>query len=62
MPVENLDPRHAAITPLKVVPRTWTNRNGYVANGFVVYPRHYRAGRKYPAILVTHGSDADETS
>lgn len=61
VPVESLAPRHAAIAPLKVVPRTWTNRHGYVASGFVVYPRHYRVGRKYPAILVTHGSDADET-
>src|SRR3546814_4634500 len=27
---------------------------------FVVYPRNHEAGRSYPAILVTHGSDADE--
>jgi dipeptidyl aminopeptidase/acylaminoacyl peptidase len=58
--VESLAPHHAAIEPLKVVPRIWTNRDGYKASGFVVYPRNYRKGQKYPAILVTHGSDADE--
>ena len=52
--------RHAAIAPLTIRPRTWTNRLGYKANGYVVLPRGYRAGRRYPAIVVTHGSDADE--
>src|SRR3546814_1911011 len=27
---------------------------------FRSYPRNHEAGRSYPAILVTHGSDADE--
>lgn len=52
--------RHAAITPLTVRPRVWTNRLGYKANGYVVLPRGYRDGHRYPAIVVTHGSDADE--
>jgi len=59
-PVVSLAPDYVAIAPLRVVPRTWTNRAGYKASGFVVYPRHYQKGRKYPVILVTHGSDADE--
>jgi len=52
--------RHAAISPLDVRPRIWTNRLGYKASGYVVLPRDYRADRLYPAIIVTHGSDADE--
>lgn len=52
--------RHAAIAPLAIEPRTWVNRLGFKATGFLVLPRGYVAGRRYPAILVTHGSDADE--
>lgn len=52
--------RHAVIAPLIIHPRTWTNRLGYKANGYIVLPRGYRTGRRYPAIVVTHGSDADE--
>jgi dipeptidyl aminopeptidase/acylaminoacyl peptidase len=52
--------RHAAITPLAIRPRIWVNRLGYEASGYVVLPRGYVAGRRYPAIIVTHGSDADE--
>src|SRR3546814_18759774 len=59
-PIVSLAPRYAAIAPLKVVPRIWTNRNGFDASGFVVYPRNYEAGRSYQAILVTHGSDRSE--
>lgn len=58
--VIKLAPEYAAIAPLKVVPKAWTNRHGFKANGFIVYPRNYEAGRKYPAILVNHGGDADE--
>lgn len=58
--IVGLAPGYSAIEPLKVVPGRWTNRNGFKANGLVVYPRNYRPGQKYPAILVTHGSDADE--
>lgn len=59
-PVVDLSPMHAAIAPLRIVPKTWTNRNGYQASGYVVYPRDYEAKHKYPAILVTHGGDADQ--
>src|SRR3546814_20009666 len=34
-PIVSLAPRYAAIAPLKVVPRIWTNRNGFAAHGFV---------------------------
>ncbi|MEJ0034957.1 MAG: prolyl oligopeptidase family serine peptidase [Gammaproteobacteria bacterium] len=56
----SLAPTHDEIAPLRVEPRVWRNPRGYQATGFLVYPREYRAGRRYPAILVTHGSDADE--
>jgi dipeptidyl aminopeptidase/acylaminoacyl peptidase len=49
-----------AIDPLKIEPRTWVNRHGYKATGYVVWPRGYEKGRRYPAILVTHGTDADD--
>lgn len=59
-PLIALSPRHEAIAPLRVEKRQWTNRFGYKANGFIIYPRDYRAGRRYPAIVVTHANDADE--
>lgn len=52
--------RHAAITPLIVRPRRWINRLGYEATGYVVFPRGHVSGQRHPAIIVTHGSDADE--
>lgn len=52
--------RHSAIAPLFAVPRIWTNRLGYKASGYVMLPRAYKKGQRYPAIIVTHGSDADE--
>ncbi|HET6523517.1 prolyl oligopeptidase family serine peptidase [Sphingopyxis sp.] len=55
-----VSPRHSAITPLAVRPRTWVNRLGYRATGYVILPRGYRKDRRYPTIVVTHGSDADE--
>jgi dipeptidyl aminopeptidase/acylaminoacyl peptidase len=58
--VVDLSPSHSAIAPLRIVPRMWTNRDGYRASGYVVYPRNHETTRKYPAILVTHGSDADQ--
>lgn len=57
--VAPVSPSHDAIDPLKIEPRIWVNRNGYKATGYVVWPRGYEKGRRYPAILVTHGTDAD---
>ncbi len=51
---------HSAISELQTTPATWNSRGGYPASGFVVWPRHYRPGIRYPAVIVTHGSDADE--
>jgi dipeptidyl aminopeptidase/acylaminoacyl peptidase len=51
---------HERIAPLDIRQRSWTNRLGYKVTGFVVYPRGYELGHRYPAIVVTHGSDADE--
>jgi dipeptidyl aminopeptidase/acylaminoacyl peptidase len=36
----------------------WTNRFGAVNDGYVTYPHDYVAGKPYPAIVVTHGNDA----
>lgn len=55
-----VSPQHEAITPLDIRPRLWVNRLGYEASGYIVLPRGYVAGQRYPAIVVTHGSDADE--
>lgn len=48
------------IAPLKFTARRWTNKLGYRASGFVMWPRDYVPGKRYPAIVITHGSDADE--
>lgn len=58
--VAPVSPRHEEIARLKVTPRLWLNRLGYYATGFIVWPRNYRPGRRYPALVITHGSDADE--
>ncbi|WAC25220.1 prolyl oligopeptidase family serine peptidase [Blastomonas sp. SL216] len=55
-----LSARHEAITPLRVTSHHWNNRSGHAATGFIVWPRDYDPGRRYPSILVTHGHDADE--
>ncbi|MGQ2936836.1 MAG: alpha/beta hydrolase family protein, partial [Sphingopyxis sp.] len=43
-----------------VTPHQWTNRLGYRSTGFIVWPRNYQTSSRYPAIIITHGSDADE--
>lgn len=58
--IVDISPRHSAITPLAVTSKVWSNRLGFKASGFIVWPRGYKAGQRYPAIVVTHGSDADE--
>ena len=46
--------------PLQARARTWINRNGYKTSGYVLYPRDFRPDTRYPAIVITHGFDADE--
>lgn len=55
-----ISPRHNEIAPLHIIPRAWTNRDGYKASGFVMFPRDHRPERRYPVIVVTHGTDADD--
>lgn len=55
-----LSPAHESIAPLRVTSHQWTNRLGYRSTGFIIWPRHHQANRRYPAIIITHGSDADE--
>lgn len=59
-PVVALSPAHEEIAPLRVTMERWTNPAGLYASGFVLWPRNQVAGRRYPAIVITHGSDADE--
>lgn len=59
-PLVSVSPRHDEIAPLVASPRIWRNRDGYRASGYVILPRDYRAGARYPAIVVTHGGDADD--
>ena len=48
------------IAPLRVEPRLWTDRNGIKSAGFLIYPRGYQQSKRYPAVLVTHGGDAEQ--
>ncbi|WP_421932371.1 alpha/beta hydrolase family protein [Phenylobacterium sp.] len=50
--------RYDAIKPLRSEPATWTNRFGSTNSGYVTYPRDYQPGRRYPAVVITHASDA----
>lgn len=53
--------RYARITPLNVKLEHWTNKYGQKSDGYVIYPRHYSAERKYPLIVVTHVDGAINT-
>lgn len=50
--------RYDSIKPLHTVHARWTNRFGSFNDGYVTYPRGYQTGHRYPAIVVTHGTDA----
>src|SRR3546814_2032205 len=58
-PVASVSPRHERLSSLRVEPRTWTNRHGNKATGYIIWPRRYVAGQRYPAIVITHGTDAE---
>lgn len=58
--VASITANHEKITPLLTEARTWTNRNGTKATGYIVWPRGFIKGRRYPALVITHGTDADE--
>lgn len=55
-----ISPRHEEIAPLRAIARTFTSRDGYKASGYVMLPRDHRAGDRHPAVVVTHGNDADD--
>lgn len=50
--------RYDEINPLRTVGAQWTNRFGAINHGYITYPRDFRAGHKYPVMLVTHSGDA----
>jgi dipeptidyl aminopeptidase/acylaminoacyl peptidase len=52
------NPALDSIPPLRTERRTWTNSFGATATGFVTYPRNYRPGTSYPALVISHGGDA----
>lgn len=58
--VAAVSPRHDRLAALKVSPRNWTNRYGHKVTGYIVWPRGYVPGQRYPAIIVNHGNDADQ--
>ena len=58
--VASISPEHEKIAPLHVSPRSWTNRYGHKVTGYIVWPREYVKGQRYPAIVVNHGNDADQ--
>jgi len=58
--VASVSPQHEQLAPLRVEPRTWTNRHGNKATGYIIWPRGYAEGRRYPAIVITHGTDTDQ--
>ena len=58
--IASIAPAHETIAPLRTEPRTWVNRNDSKATGYIIWPRGYTKGKRYPAIVITHGTDADE--
>jgi dipeptidyl aminopeptidase/acylaminoacyl peptidase len=50
--------RYDQVKPLRIVYSRWTNRFGNTNDGYITYPRDYKKGLKYPALVVTHGWDA----
>jgi len=58
--VAPVSPYHDKIAPLNVTPRSWTNRYGHKVTGYIIWPRNYVKGQRYPAIVVNHGTDADQ--
>lgn len=50
--------RYDTLDPLATEQLAWRNRSGTRGSGYVTYPRDYRPGRKYQAIIVTHAADA----
>ena len=57
-PIANPNLRYDAIEALTTRAFTWTNAFGNSGQGYVTYPRGYRAGGRYPAIVITHAADA----
>jgi dipeptidyl aminopeptidase/acylaminoacyl peptidase len=57
-PLVRVNARYDAIEPLHVSYQRWTNRFGVASDGYVTLPRGYVAGASYPAVVVTHGTDA----
>ena len=50
--------RFGAITPLRSEHTIWKNRYGHESDGYITYPRNYSLTKRYPAIVVTHGTGA----
>jgi dipeptidyl aminopeptidase/acylaminoacyl peptidase len=50
--------RYDYLQPLRIERRNWTNKYGFSSDGYVIFPRHYVEGRKYPTLLITHAHDA----
>lgn len=59
-PVTSIAPRYDALRRLNVEPRRWRSAMGYISSGFVIRPDRYQPQKRYPLVVITHGSDADE--
>ena len=59
-PLQSLSAAHDRITPIRAETRDIVNAFGFRARNHILFPRGYVKGRRYPAILVTHSTDADE--
>jgi Prolyl oligopeptidase family len=47
-----------AIEPLRSERAEWKNKYDIINDGYITYPRGYIEGKRYPTLIVTHGSDA----
>lgn len=59
-PLIEIAPRYNLLRKSEMEARIWRNRMGFKSSGFVIRPDHYEPRKRYPLILITHGSDADE--
>lgn len=56
----SVSPRHDNLAKLNVVPKQFISKLGFESQANVVLPTNYDKTKAYPAIFVSHGTDADE--
>lgn len=58
--IRSIAAKYDQLQPFHVEKRTFVNSLGFKSLAFVIFPRGYKPGQKYPAIIINHGGDADE--